>query len=193
MCYHLSACRYLPFVQLVVVWLSSGGLIISHHLPFVAPIVGRLLCCCLLPPPAFVITRHCATANSLVSGRSRHQLLTAALRWSRCQQQLNLCCSCHWLVVALLSAAAAHFFLLMPSCNRQCSCCQPLLPPIVDHCPQTVLSPATACHLLLPSLVGCYIVVPRPPFVIVSLSSIADTLRRHCSSQPRQQPATVVT
>jgi hypothetical protein len=43
----------------------------------------------------------------------------------------RICCSCHWLVVALLSAIRYHH--RTPSCGRQCSCCRPLLPPIVVH------------------------------------------------------------
>ncbi len=47
-----------------------------------------------------------------------------------------------WLVVVLFSAAC--FCLCMPTCNRWCSCCWPLSPSIVDHCPQVVSSPAAA-------------------------------------------------
>jgi hypothetical protein len=38
---------------------------------------------------------------------------------------------CHWLVVALLSAV--RFRHRTPSCDRQSSCCRPLLPPIFVH------------------------------------------------------------
>jgi hypothetical protein len=69
----------------------------------------------------------------------------------------HLCCSRCWLVVQLLSTA--RFCHCTPLCNHQCSHCQALLTPIVDHLPQVVSTPATACPLLHPLLVGCCIVV----------------------------------
>ncbi len=43
----------------------------------------------------------------------------------------RVCCSRHWLVVALLSAVRYHH--RTPSCDRQRSRCRPLLPPFVVH------------------------------------------------------------
>jgi hypothetical protein len=55
----------------------------------------------------------------------------------------NLCCSHHWLVVALLSADCFCHCMLI--CDHQRFCCRLLLPSTINRCPQGVLPPATAC------------------------------------------------
>jgi hypothetical protein len=109
-----------------------------------------------LPPPP---RRRQAIANVALS-RCRHRrsrrAAATALPLSRCAQPLTLppprcrqaapnvvlsrCChrcsrrrrdAVHWLVVVLLSAV--QFRHCMPSCDRQCSYCWPLLPIIVFH------------------------------------------------------------
>ncbi len=58
----------------------------------------------------------------------------------------------HWLDVELLTAT--HFCHHTPSCGHQHSHCRLLLMPIINHFPQVVSTPASACPLPLLLLVG---------------------------------------
>ena len=93
----------------------------GHHHPWRH---HRCLCC---------LHHHCccavvfAAAAVAVVAAAVAVIAAVAIATTAC-----LCCSIHWLVVALLSAICFHH--CMPSCHHQCSCCQMLSLPVVVHC-----------------------------------------------------------
>ncbi len=114
--------------------------IIDHFLQVVlTPAAARLCCshCCLVVAMFSVAATHfCHCMLSCNHQRSYRRPLSPPIA-NRCPQAVLspvtacLCCSHHWLFVALLPVT--RFCHCMPSCNRWCSRHWPLLPLIIDN------------------------------------------------------------
>jgi hypothetical protein len=131
MCYHLLTCHFLPIALLVVVWLLDMlQLLLSATLP---PILNRCLQAVLSPATACPLLL-LLLAGCCVVVRRRHPLLSlhTVMRPSMLSYPqvvsspatAHLCCSCCWLVVALLSATCFCHHLVVVHC-----------PHLEWHCP----------------------------------------------------------